>query len=132
MKTLRFVSVLVLSMVMTTAFGQQRGQGQGMRNMDPEESAKQQVKVLTDIVKIDKKEEAKIKEIFLNSSKERTKQMEEMRNSGSREGMRDKMDEMKKKEDEAIKKVLGEKRMAKYTKAIEKRREQRGNGQQRF
>jgi len=131
MKTLRFVSVLLLSMVMTTAFGQ-RGQGQGMRNQDPEESAKQQIKVLKEIVKIDKKEEAKIKELFVKNAKERTKSIQEMRNSGSRDGMREKMQEMRKKQDEALKKILGEKRMAKYTKEMEKRRAERGAGQRRF
>lgn len=127
MKSLRFVAVILMSMVMTGAFAQ-RGQGQGTRNADPEASAVAQLKTLKEIVKVEKKEEAKLKEIFLNGAKERTKQMSEMRDAGNRDGMRDKMTEMNKKQDEALKKILGEKRMTKYTKEMEKRRAERGGG----
>ena len=127
MKTLRFVAVVLMSMLMTTAFAQ-RGQGQGQRNVDPEESANQQIKVLKEIVKIEKKEEAKLKEVFLNNAKARTKKMQEMRDSGNREGMREMMTELNKKRDDALKKLLGDKRMAKYTKEMEKRRAERGGG----
>ncbi len=51
-----------------------------------------------------------------------------MRDSGNREGMREKMTEMNKKQNEALKKILGEKRMDKYTKEMEKRRAERGGG----
>ncbi len=127
MKTLRFVAVILLSMVMTSAFAQ-RGQGQGTRNVDPEASAVAQLKTLKEVVKVEKKEEAKLKEIFLNGAKERTKEMQEMRDAGNREGMREKMTEMNKKQNEALKKILGEKRMTKYTKEMEKRRAERGGG----
>ena len=127
MKTLRFVAVILLSMVMTSAFAQ-RGQGQGTRNADPEASAVAQLKTLKEVVKVEKKEEAKLKEIFLNGAKERTKEMQEMRDAGNREGMREKMTEMNKKQNEALKKILGEKRMTKYTKEMEKRRAERGGG----
>ncbi len=114
-------------MVMTSAFAQ-RGQGQGTRNADPEASAVAQLKTLKEVVKVEKKEEAKLKEIFLNGAKERTKEMQEMRDAGNREGMREKMTEMNKKQNEALKKILGEKRMTKYTKEMEKRRAERGGG----
>jgi len=127
MKTLRFVAVVVMSMLMTTAFAQ-RGQGRGMRNVDPEESANQQMKVLKEIVKVEKKEEAKLKEVFLNSAKARTKKMQEMRDSGNREGFREMMTELNKKRNDDLKKLLGDKRMTKYTKEMEKRRAERGGG----
>jgi hypothetical protein len=110
-------------------FAQERGQG--MRNMDPEAQADQQVKTLKEIVKVDKKEEAKLKEVFLNAAKERTKSMQAMRDSGDREGMREKMTEMNKKRDEEIKKVLGEERMKTYLEELEKRRPQRQGGERR-
>lgn len=123
---LRIGMVLLLSIAVNGAFAQQRGQG--MRNMDPEAQADQQIKTLKEIVKVDKKEEAKLKEVFVNSAKERTKSMQAMRDSGDREGMREKMTEMNKKRDEALKNILGEERMKKYQEELEKRRSQRQGG----
>lgn len=120
-----------MSLMVTGAFAQQRGQGQGMRNQDPEAQAKQQIDQLKEIVKVDKKEEAKIKEIFLKSAKERQTKMTEMRDSGNREGMRDAIQSLNTKRDAELKKVLGEERMKKYLEEIEKLRQQRG-GQRRL
>ncbi|MEE4117302.1 MAG: hypothetical protein V2I37_14115 [Marinilabiliaceae bacterium] len=126
---LRIGMVILLSVAVNGVFAQERGQG--MRNMDPEAQADQQVKTLKEIVKVDKKEEAKLKEVFLNAAKERTKSMQAMRDSGDREGMREKMTEMNKKRDEEIKKVLGEERMKTYLEELEKRRPQRQGGERR-
>ena len=126
---LKIGMVILLSVAVNGVFAQERGQG--MRNMDPEAQADQQVKTLKEIVKVDKKEEAKLKEVFLNAAKERTKSMQAMRDSGDREGMREKMTEMNKKRDEEIKKVLGEERMKTYLEELEKRRPQRQGGERR-
>ena len=115
--------ILLLSVNMVSA--QQRGQG--MRNVDPETQATQQVKTMKEIVKLNENEEVKVKEIFLAAAKERTKFMQEARESGSREGIREKMTEMNKQRDEKLKKILGEKRMKKYLEEMEKRRSQRQN-----
>jgi len=54
--------------------------------------------------------------------------MQEMRDSGNREGFREMMTELNKKRDDDLKKLLGDKRMTKYTKEMEKRRAERGGG----
>ena len=120
---IRTISVLFFSILVTGAFAQQRGGG--MRNADPEANANRQLEQLKGFVKIDKKEETKLKEIFLNGSKEQQKAFESMGQSGDREVMRAKMQELNKKRDAEVKKILGEKRFEKYSKEIEKIRQQR-------
>lgn len=126
---MRIGLVIMLSMFVTGVFAQQRGQGGGQRNMDPEAQATQSLTTMKDIIKLDKKEEAKVKEIFLNSAKERQKMMQGMQQDGGREAMREKMTEMNEKRDKALKALLGEKRMGAYTKELEKRRAERGGRQ---
>jgi hypothetical protein len=128
---MRIGLLLFMSLMVTGAFAQQRGQRQGMGNMDPDAQAKQQLEQLKKIVKIETKEEAKLSEIFLKSAKERQKKMTEMRDSGDREGMREAIQALNTKRDEELKKVLGEKRMKKYLEELEKIRQERG-GQRRF
>ena len=122
----RIALVLVLTMFVSGLSAQQRGQGR--MNVDPEEAAGQQLKTLMEIVKVEKKDEAKIKEIFLNSAKANAKMREEVGASGDRSQMREKMTELNKKRDEELKKVLGEKNMKKYTEEMAKRRQNRGQG----
>ena len=124
---MRIGLVLMLSMIVSGVFAQQRGQGG--RNMDPEAQAEQQVNTMKEIVKLDKKEVAAIKEVFLNTSKEMGKMRESMQGA-DREAMREKMTAVNKKRDESLKKILGEERSTKYTKEMEKRRAERG-GQRR-
>ncbi len=128
---MRIGLILFMSLMVTGAFAQQRGQRQGMGNMDPEAQSKQQLEQLKKIVKIEKKEEAKLSEIFLKSAKERQKKMTEMRDGGDRDGMRDAMDKLNTSRDEELKKVLGEKRMKTYLDELEKLRQDRG-GQRRL
>ena len=128
---MRIGLILFMSLMVTGAFAQQRGQGQGMGNMDPDAQAKQQLEQLKKIVKIEKKEDAKLSEIFLKSAKERQKKMTEMRNTGDREGMRDAIDKLNTSRNEELKKVLGEKRMKTYLEELEKLRQERG-GQRRL
>ncbi|TFH38010.1 MAG: hypothetical protein E4G95_04245 [Bacteroidia bacterium] len=99
-----------------------------MRNIDPEEAATRQVTTMKEIIKIDAKEEAKVKEIFLQSSKEQKKVFDAMGPDGDREAMRAKMTEMNKKRDAELLKVLNKERMDAYTKEMEKRRQERANG----
>lgn len=99
-----------------------------MRTMDPEQAADRQLATMKEIIKLDKKEEAKVKELFVTEAKERQKQFQNMGGSGNREEMQAKMQEMQKKRDEQLKEILGEERMEKYTKEMEKRRSERGRG----
>lgn len=123
MKTmLKTLFVLVLTMGTAGLFAQQGG---GMRNMDPEQSATRQVETMKEIIKLNDKEEAKVKEIFLGAAKEQKKEFDAMGPDGDREAMRAKMTEMNKKRDSELEKVLGKERMEKYTKEMEKRRQER-------
>ncbi len=128
---MRIGLVFFMSLMATGVFAQERGQRQGMGNMDPEAQAKQQLEQLKKIVKIETKEEAKLSEIFLKSAKDRQKKMTELRDAGDREGMRDAIDKINTARDEELKKVLGEKRMKTYLDELEKLRQDRG-GQRRL
>ena len=128
---MRIGLLLFMSLMVTGIFAQQRGQRQGMGNMDPEAQAKFQLEQLKRIIKVDSKEEVKIKKVFLKSAKERQKKMTELRDSGNREGMRDAIQVLNTKRDEDLKKILGEKRMKKYQEELEKIRQQR-TGRRRF
>lgn len=119
--------VVLFTLFATSLFAQQRAGG-GMRSMDPEQAADRQMTVIKEIIKLDKKEEAKVKEIFVAEAKERQKQFQDMGQSGNREEMQAKMQEMQKKRDEELTKILGKERMEKYTSEMEKRRSERGRG----
>jgi biopolymer transport protein ExbB/TolQ len=123
----RTALVVMFTLFASSLFAQQRAGG-GMRTMDPEQAADRQLATMKEIIKLDKKEEAKVKELFVTEAKERQKQFQNMGGSGNREEMQAKMQEMQKKRDEQLKEILGEERMEKYTKEMEKRRSERGRG----
>jgi len=119
---MKSMGVLILSFVVTTAFGQQRGQG--MRNMDPEESANRQIEQMKEIIKLkNDTEEKAIKEIFVKYAKERQKMFSEMQQGGDPGANREKMQELTNKQNEELKGILGEERFTTYdTKMQELRR----------
>lgn len=121
----RSLGVIMISLFATGLYAQQGG---GMRNMDPEQTATRSLNTMKEIVKITDKEEVKVKEIFLNAAKAQQKEFQSMGQGGDREQMREKMAEMNKKRDAELEKVLGKERMEKYTKEMEKRRQERANG----
>ena len=123
----RTALIVLISIFTTSLFAQQRG-GAGMRSMDPEETADRQITVMKEIIKLDKKEEVKVKEIFLNEAKDRQKLFQSMGQTGNREEMQAKMQTSQKKRDEELTKVLGKERMEKYTKEMEVRRSQMQRG----
>jgi hypothetical protein len=120
---LRACGVIILTFVVTSAFAQQRGGG--MRNMDPEEKAKQQVTTMKEIVEINEKETEQVQELFLKYAKEQQKLQQEMRDGGDRASMRPKMTEMNTKRNAELEKVLGKERLKKYTDEMEKRAQER-------
>ena len=119
---MKSLGVLILSFVVTTAFGQQRGQG--MRNMDPEERANQQLEQMKEIIKLkNDKEEKAVKEVFVKYAKERQKMFSEMQQGGDPGANREKMQELTNKQNEELKGILGEERFTTYdTKMQELRR----------
>ncbi|MCY1722245.1 hypothetical protein OU798_17965 [Prolixibacteraceae bacterium Z1-6] len=98
----------------------------GQRNFDPEEMAKRQTKELTELLSLDKAQAQKVHELNLESGKKMSKMREEMQGGGDREAMREKMTEMRKKQNAEMKKILSEDQYTKYEKYLEERRARRG------
>jgi hypothetical protein len=120
----KVMGVLVLSLVMTSAFGQQRGQG--MRQQDPEEMAKRQLDQMKEIIKLQgEKEENAIKEVFLKYAKERQKLFSTMQRGSEPGANREKMTEMTNKQNEELKKILGEERFKTYDEKMQELRRNR-------
>ncbi|MCF8221984.1 MAG: hypothetical protein K9J25_02470 [Bacteroidales bacterium] len=120
MKTL---GVVILSLIVTTAFGQQRGQG--MRNMDPDAMADRQVEQMKEIIKLkNNKEEKKVKEVFVKYAKERQKEFSNM-TRGDRGAMREKIQEITNKQNKELKEILGEERFNTWNEKMDELRRNR-------
>ncbi len=116
------MGVLLLSMIVMSASGQQR---MGMRNADPEEQAKQQVEQMKEIIELkNKKEEKAVKEVFVKYNKQRRELFSSMQ-QGERGANREKMQEMINKQNEELKKILGEERFTAYNEKMEELRQNR-------
>ena len=112
----------------TISLAQNRG---GQRTFDPEEMATRQTEELTKVLDLDKDAAKKVHDILLESGKEMGKVRSEMQPDGDREAMRAQMTELRKKQNEKLKKVLTKDQYTKYEKYLEERREQRGQRGQR-
>ena len=125
MKTImRSMGVLILSLIVTTAFGQQREQR--MRQMDPEQMANRQLEQMKEFIKLkNDKEEKAVKEIFLKYAKERQKMFSEMQQGGEPGANREKMQEMTDKQNEELKGILGEERFNTYNEKMQEVRRNR-------
>jgi len=119
MKKLGFL-LIVLILGTTVSIAQDRGQ----RNFDPEEMAKRQTENLKDALDLNKDQEKKVYELTLKAGKEMTKMREEA--AGDREAMREKMMEMREKQNKEMKKILTDSQWTKYEKYLEERRNRRG------
>ncbi|MDT8400336.1 MAG: hypothetical protein RQ743_01470 [Bacteroidales bacterium] len=123
-KIIKGMGVLILSMIMTSAFGQQRGQG--MRQVDPDEMAKRQLEQMKEIIELkNNKEEKAVKEVFVKYAKERQKMFSEMERGGEPGANRDKMDELLNKQNEELKGILGEERFKTYDTRMQELRRNR-------
>lgn len=125
MKTImKSMGVLILSLIVSTAFGQQRGQG--MRQMDPDEMANRQLEQMKEIIKLkNDKEENAVKEVFLKYAKERQKMFSEMQQGGEPGANREKMQELTNKQNEELKGILGEERFNTYNEKMQELRRNR-------
>ena len=118
------MGVLILSLVVTSAFGQQRGQG--MRQQDPDEMAKRQLEQMKEIIKLqDEKEEKAVKEVFVKYAKERQKVFSTMQRGGQPGANREKMNELIDKQNKELKKILGEERFLTYDEKMQELRRTR-------
>lgn len=113
------LAILVLFLGTTIGYAQQR---QGQRNFDPEQAAKQQTETLKKELGLDKDQEKKVHALILTTSKEMAKMRNEMRSGGGdREAMREKMMELREKQNKEMKKVLSSSQYKKYLKYQEER-----------
>ncbi len=121
---MKSMGVLILSLIVSTAFGQQRGQG--MRQMDPDEMANRQLEQMKEIIKLkNDKEENAVKEVFLKYAKERQKMFSEMQQGGEPGANREKMQELTNKQNEELKGILGEERFNTYNEKMQELRRNR-------
>jgi hypothetical protein len=123
MKTkMRFLSVIILSMLMSTSFAQQ-GQGQGQRvKRTPEEIAKMQTGWMKTDLKLDEAIEKKVYDVILKYAKQSSEEREKLMAAGDREAMRTRMTEITTARDKELKVILGDKNFELFkTKEAERR-----------
>lgn len=130
MKTgMKFVSVFVLSMLMTTVFGRQQGGGQRVQRT-PEKTAKAQVEWMKADLKLDQATEKKVYDVVLKYAKQSTAERQKMSSGGDREAMRAKMTEITAARDKELKTILGDKTYETFkAKEAERRQARRPKGQ---
>jgi len=91
--------------------------------------AKRQTEQLKELLSLNKDQEKQVYELNLESGKQMRALRDENRNSGSGyEGMREKMGEIRDKQNTKMKEILTEAQWGKYQKFLEERRLQRGQG----
>ncbi len=125
---------LLLAVLIVAAPTLSSAQDRGSRG-DFEKRIKEQNEALKKDLKLDKKQSAAYDKVQKEYNEKRTKVMTEMRSgSGDREGMREKMTEMRDGLDKELKEVFSAKQYKKYKKIQAERQQsrgQRGQGQGR-
>ncbi|OEK04522.1 hypothetical protein BFP71_13725 [Roseivirga misakiensis] len=108
----------------------QRGQGgqRGQRGqrLDPEEAAKTQAENFQEQFGLSDEQYKKTYDVLLATNKERNEKLQEMRSSGSFEGMREAIAEFQEKADKQLKEIFNETQWTAYEKWKEERASQRG------
>ena len=103
--------------------------GQDRRSIDPEAMARRQTEQLKELLDLNKDQEKKVYDLNLETSKQMRALREKNRSSGGGfEGMREKMGEIREKQETKMKEILSETQWEKYQKYLEERRQQRGQG----
>jgi biopolymer transport protein ExbD len=105
MKSVKFYFVILLSVMVTSAFSQQ-GQWQ---QRTPEETAKTTVEWMKAELKLDDAKTKTVHNIILKYAKQTTEMRQKLMSAGDREGMREKMNEITAARDKELKPVLGDK-----------------------
>jgi hypothetical protein len=125
MKTkMAFLSVVVLSFLITSTSAQiGQGQGQGVRRT-PEEIAKSQVEWMKTDLKLDEGTQKKVYETILKFAKQSSEEREKLMPANDREAMRAKMMEIRTARDKELKVILGDSNFELFkAKEAEKRQE---------
>ncbi len=117
--------LIVMLVVSSVSMAQNRG---GMRNMNPEERAKQQTAQLKEVLGLNKEQEKKVYDLNIESGKKMQKMREEMGGGGFSDDMRQKMTQMREDQNKEMKKILTAEQYTKYEKYLEERRSRRGQG----
>jgi hypothetical protein len=109
MKTgLRFLSVVVLSVLMGT-LSAQMGQGGQRVQRTPEEAAKAQVDWMKTDLKLDEATQKKVYDVVLKYAKQSSEERQKVKAPGDRDAMRAKITEINAARDKELKVILGEK-----------------------
>ena len=108
MKTkMAFLSVIILSIVISVSA--QMGQGQGQRvHRTPEEIAKSQVEWMKTDLKLDDATQKKVYDTILKFAKQSSEAREKMMPANDRDAMRAKMTEITAARDKELKPILGD------------------------
>lgn len=117
--------LIVMLVISSVSMAQNRG---GMRNMNPEERAKQQTAQLKEVLGLNKEQEKKVYDLNIESGKKMQKMREEMGGGGFSDDMRQKMTQMREDQNKEMKKILTAEQYTKYEKYLEERRSRRGQG----
>ncbi len=119
--------LLMVVVLGTTISMAQNRSGQG--NYDPVESAKKQTETLKKELDLNKDQEKKVYKVVLDGANKMDKMRKEMQSGGGdRDAMRAKFGEMRKEQNEEMKKILTDDQYKKYEKYLEERRARRGQG----
>ncbi len=123
MKRLKLFSLLILTFIMATSFGQQ-GQGQGQRQQrTPEERAKAQVEWMTKDLSLDQAMQTKVSDVLVKYLKKSAEERQKLTAANTdRETMRTKIAAITAEQDKELKAVLGDAKYALYEKKLVERR----------
>jgi len=128
MKAIKFFSVIILSLLMTSAFAQQgqgRAQGQGQRQQrTPEERAKTQVDWMAKDLSLDQATQTKISDVLVKYMKKSTEERQKLTQAGNTdaETRRTKLAAVTAEQDKELKAVLGDQKFELYQKKLAERR----------
>jgi hypothetical protein len=105
---IKFLPVIVLSMIMGVASAQQ-GQGGQRMQRSPEETAKAQVEWMKSDLKLDDATQKKVYDVVFKYAKQSADERQKLMQAGDRDAMRAKMTEITAARDKELKVILGDK-----------------------
>jgi protein CpxP len=124
MKAMRFFSVMILSIMMTSAFGQTGQPAQGQRpQRTPEERAKATVEWMTKDLTLDQATATKVTDVLVKYAKKTAEERQKLTAAGTeREAMRTKLAVITTEQEKELKTILGDQKFELYKKKLEERR----------
>jgi hypothetical protein len=128
-KGIKFLTVIILSMLMTSVFAQQAGGGQRTQRT-PEETAKTTVDQMVKDLALNQATSTKVYDVVLKYAKQTTAARQALAGGGGdREAVKAKMTEITTARDKELKAILGDKPFETWqTKEKERRAARQGGG----